>query len=111
MSRVTTAPLGPTANGSPVNTNSTVANPSKPFSPLNTQVLPQAIRQSFCDRMTALRIYSQLLQEEISKILAMDHSDTPDLIVSEIAEMKSIHDSLEVRDSKIASILDSSMSQ
>ena len=57
--------------------------------------------------MGAIRAYSQRLQQEISKILEMNHSETPDLIVSEIAEMKSILDNLKARDGKIESILDS----
>ena len=85
----------------------TTENLSTPFTHPNIQALPQAIRQSFCEGMSAIRIHIELLQQEISKILELNHSETPDLIVSEIAEMKSVLDNLKARDGKIASILDS----
>lgn len=70
------------------------------------QSLPPATRQEFKDRIIAMRMYAQLLRDEIDKIIAIDHRETPDLIVSQIAEMQSICETLKQRDNKIAEILD-----
>ncbi|KAJ2905005.1 hypothetical protein MKZ38_006661 [Zalerion maritima] len=89
----------------PARSNIICTGPAAPTAHMGNMQSPPPSRE-LKEGVSAMRMYIQLLTEQVKKVASVDHTNTPDLVLSEVVELQGLCEKIQNRDKRILCILE-----